>query len=189
MIKVSKLKPNPQNPRVIRDAKFTKLKQSIQDFPEMMTLRPMVVSNGHVIGGNMRLKAIIDLGIKEVPDEWVKYEDLSEEKEKEFIIKDNVGFGEWEWDTLANEWDNVELGEWGLDVWQPQVEPDYSILEGEDLTNKLQDMTDGVKKAIQIEFEAEHYEEAYGLIKHFRDAGGYVGGMIMEFLKEQKAKG
>lgn len=121
MIKVSKLKPNPQNPRVIRDAKFAKLKQSIQDFPEMMSLRPIIVSNGFVIGGNMRLKAIIDLGIKEVPEEWVKYEDLSEEKQKEFIIKDNVGFGEWEWDTLANEWDEVQLGEWGVEVWTAPI--------------------------------------------------------------------
>lgn len=156
MIKVSKLKPNPQNPRVIRDAKFTKLKQSIQDFPEMMTLRPMVVSNGHVIGGNMRLKAIIDLGIKEVPEEWVKYEDLSEEKEKEFIIKDNVGFGEWEWDTLANEWDEVDLANWGLDVpnWPPGV--DYGD------KNKEIDI-DGLSE--QMSIKLEYTEEDYWKVK------------------------
>ena len=142
MIKVSKLKPNPQNPRVIRDAKFTKLKQSIQDFPEMMTLRPMVVSNGHVIGGNMRLKAIIDLGIKEVPDEWVKYEDLSEEKEMEFIIKDNVGFGEWEWDTLANEWDEVDLAEWGLEFpGSDDPEPTPGQTDPDDIPENVEAIT------------------------------------------------
>jgi len=116
MIKVSGLKPNPNNPRFIRDERFEKLKRSIQDFPEMMSLRPMVISNGFVVGGNMRLRAIKELGMKEVPEAWVKYADLTPEEEREFIIKDNVGFGEWDWSMIANEWDVEQLEEWGLYV-------------------------------------------------------------------------
>lgn len=155
----------------------------------MMALRPMVVDDANMLlGGNMRLKALRELGYESIPDEWVRRAaDLTPEQRREFIIKDNVGFGSWDWGSLANGWDNVELGEWGLDVWQPQVEPDYSILEGEDLTNKLQDMTDGVKKAIQIEFEAEHYEEAYELVKFWREQGD-VGYMILQYLREEKEK-
>jgi hypothetical protein len=89
---------------------------------------------------------------------------------------------------LANEWQSDLLGDWGLDVWQQPVEVDYSILDEEDVAEQLQGMTDGVKKAIQIEFEAEHYEQAYELVKFWRERKAYVGGMIMEFLKAEKNK-
>jgi hypothetical protein len=134
----------------------------------------------------MRLKACQELGLKDVPTIYAK--DLTEEQKKEFIIKDNVGFGEWNWDDLANDWDSEQLTEWGLDVWQQAPEVDYSILDDDDVQDQLNDMTNGVKKAIQIEFEAEHYEEAYALVKFWREKGGYVGGMIMEYLKEEKEK-
>ena len=138
----------------------------------------------------MRLRAIQELGMKEIPDAWVMMaDDWTEDKRREFTIKDNVGFGEWEWDQLANEWDAELLVDWGLDVWQQAEEPDYSILDEEDVDGQLRDMANGVKKAIQIEFEPEHYEEAYELVKYWREQGGYVGGMIMEFLKAEKAKG
>jgi hypothetical protein len=128
--------------------------------------------------------------MKEIPDAWVMMaDDWTEDKRREFTIKDNVGFGEWEWDQLANEWDAELLVDWGLDVWQQAEEPDYSILDEEDVDGQLRDMAGGVKKAIQIEFEPEHYEEAYELVKYWREQGGYVGGMIMEFLKAEKAKG
>jgi ParB-like chromosome segregation protein Spo0J len=191
-LKLSKLKGNPSNPRVLRDEKFAKLKASIEAFPDMLQKRPIVAVTDKdgkymVLGGNMRLKACADLGMKDVPvilaDEW------TEEQRREFIIKDNVGFGEWDWDQLANEWKAEDLDAWGLDVPKFADTPDYSILDEEDTAQQLQDMANGVKKAIQIEFEAEHYEEAYALVKHWRDAGGYVGGMIMEFLKAEKAKG
>ena len=119
MIKTSKIKPNKANPRVIKDDKFRKLCASIEQFPRMMELRPIVVDKDWVVlGGNMRLKAIQHLGMKEIPDTWVVCaDDLTDEQKKEFIIKDNVGFGEWDWDTLANEWDAADLIEWGLDVW------------------------------------------------------------------------
>jgi hypothetical protein len=117
LIKISQVKSNPNNPRLIKNDKFKKLVKSVQDFPEMLELRPIVVDeNMIVLGGNMRLKASKDAGLKEV---WIEVaEGLTEEQKKEFIIKDNVGFGEWEWDMLANEWDSVQLAEWGLDVWQ-----------------------------------------------------------------------
>jgi DNA modification methylase len=116
-VKISKVKGNPDNPRIIKNDKFKKLVKSIQEFPEMLKLRPIVVDEDFmVLGGNMRLKASKDAGLKEV---WIEVaEGLTEEQKKEFIVKDNVGFGEWEWDMLANEWDSVQLAEWGLDVWE-----------------------------------------------------------------------
>jgi len=118
MVKLSEIKKNPNNPRVIKDDKFKKLLKSISEFPKMMELRPMVVNtDGVVLGGNMRLKALQELGFKEVPDEWVKRaEDLTEDEARRFIIADNVGFGEHDWETLANEWDAAELEDWGLDI-------------------------------------------------------------------------
>jgi hypothetical protein len=117
-MKLSDIRPNPNNPRIIRDERFAKLKNSIEQFPKMMHLRPIVVdSAGVILGGNMRLRALQDLGFKEIPDEWVKRaDDLTEEEKQRFIIADNVGFGEWEWETLANEWHAGDLEAWGLDV-------------------------------------------------------------------------
>lgn len=118
MIKISSIKPNPNNPRVIKDDKFKKLVKSIQDFPKMMELRPMVINKDNIVlGGNMRLKALKELGYKEVPNEWVKRaEDLTEDEQRQFIIKDNIGFGEHDWEILATDWDLSELEDWGLDV-------------------------------------------------------------------------
>jgi len=116
-LEINKLKPNKDNPRIIKDDKFKKLVQSIKDFPEMLELRPIVVDeNMTILGGNMRHKASIEAGLKEVHIKIAK--GLSEEQKLEFIVKDNVGFGEWEWDILANEWDSTKLNEWGLDVWE-----------------------------------------------------------------------
>ena len=113
-IAISKVRPNSDNPRYIKDEKFKKLVQSLRDFPEMANVRPIVVNKEMVVlGGNMRLKAMQEAGWSEVP---VQVVDWSEEKQREFIIKDNVGFGEWDWDELANTWDAEELDRWGLDV-------------------------------------------------------------------------
>ena len=186
-VKTKDIIPNENNPRILRDDKFKKLVQSIKDFPEMLEIRPIVVNNEMMIlGGNMRWKAIQEIGIKEIP--IIKAENLTEEQQREFLIKDNVGFGEWDWDVLANEWEPELLTAWGLDVWQQPVEVDYSLLDEEDLSDELSDMADGVKKAIQIEFEPEHYEEAYQLVKFWRERGAYVGQMIMMLLKEEKDK-
>jgi ParB-like chromosome segregation protein Spo0J len=186
-VKISEVKTNPKNPRLIKDDKFRKLVKSIQEFPQMLELRPIVVDeNNIVLGGNMRLKACKEAGMKEVY--IVKAENLTELQKDEFIVKDNVGFGEWDWDILANEWDAELLNDWGLFVPEMPTEVDYSILDDEDLDNELNDMADGVKKAIQIEFEAEHYEEASELVKFWREKEAYLGGMIMEYLKAEKDK-
>jgi DNA modification methylase len=114
-IKVSEIRPNPNNPRVIKDDKFKKLLQSITDFPQMLELRPIVVNDDMIaLGGNMRLKALEHLGIEETY--IIKAKDLTDKQEQEFIIKDNVGYGEWDWEQLANEWDVEDLDEWGLDL-------------------------------------------------------------------------
>jgi hypothetical protein len=133
-MKLTDIKPNPDNPRVIRDEKFKRLCKSIQDFPKMMELRPIVIDSDNVVlGGNMRLKALQSLGFKDVPDSWVKRaEDLTEEEKKRFIITDNAGFGEWDWDMLANEWNADDLVQWGLDVPNFEIEPSSDELIGEE---------------------------------------------------------
>lgn len=126
-LKITEIKNNPNNPRLIKDDKFKKLVTSIQEFPEMLDTREVVVNKDHVIlGGNMRFKAAKEAGLKEVP---VKIVDWDEDKQRQFIIKDNVSGGEWDWDMMANEWDADELAAWGLDLpadWaeEPEVEED-----------------------------------------------------------------
>jgi hypothetical protein len=121
-MKLSQLKANPKNPRIIRDDKFKKLVASIDGFPEMMEKRPMVCVTDvdgklYPLGGNMRLRAIQELGMKEIPDSWVTLaDDWTQEKRAEFTIKDNASFGEWNYDDLANEWDAEQLSDWGVDV-------------------------------------------------------------------------
>lgn len=184
--KISDIKLNPNNPRLIKDDKFIKLVQSIKDFPEMLDIRPIVVNQDMIIlGGNMRYKACKEAGLKEVP---VIVTDLTEEQQREFLIKDNTSGGEWDWEVLANEWNSEQLEAWGLDMPNFATDVDYSILDDDDVSEQLENMTDGVKKAIQIEFEAEHYEEAYALVKFWREKEAYVGGMIMEYLKAEKEK-
>lgn len=114
-ISIKKIFPNPENPRVIKDAQFKKLVNSIKEFPEMLKLRPLVIDNdGKIIGGNMRFKACKEIGLKDVY--IIKAKNLSEKQIKQFIIKDNVNFGEWDWDSLANEWDIKHLEDWAVNV-------------------------------------------------------------------------
>ena len=114
-VKISEVKSNPNNPRIIKDDKFQKLVKSIKEFPEMLNIRPIVVNADMVVlGGNMRLKACKEAGLKEVA--IIKAQYLTEEQQKQFIIKDNVGFGEWDWEDLANNWDAEQLTDWGLDI-------------------------------------------------------------------------
>lgn len=127
IVKTSSIQSNPENPRVIKDEKFAKLVKSIKEFPEMLELRPIVVNDEMVVlGGNMRLKACIEAGLTEVP--IIKASSLTPDQQKEFIIKDNVGFGEWDWDVLANDWDAEKLTDWGLEI--PNYEP--LVLEAEE---------------------------------------------------------
>jgi len=116
---IADIKTNPKNPRIIKDDKFAKLVKSIKEFPQMLEKRPLICftdTDGKlvVLGGNMRLKAAKEVGLKELPillaDDW------TEEQKAQFLIKDNVGFGEWDWSDLANNWDSKQLEEWGLDI-------------------------------------------------------------------------
>lgn len=117
-MKISEIKLNKKNPRLIKGDKFEKLKKSIIEFPKMLELRPIIIDNDNIIlGGNMRYQALKDLGYKELPDNWVKKSsELSEDEKQRFIIADNVGYGDWDWDIIANEWDTELLADWGLDV-------------------------------------------------------------------------
>ena len=149
IVKINEIRANENNPRFIKDQKFKKLVKSIKEFPEMLKLRPIVVNNEMVVlGGNMRLKACIEAGLKEVP--ILKASDLTEQQQREFIVKDNVGFGEWDWDLLANEWDNTQLGEWGLDVWQPEEEVHSQIEEIGEYSFPEDDLESSHVKMIQL---------------------------------------
>lgn len=142
-VKLYKIKGNPLNPRVIKNDKFKKLVKSIQEFPEMLKLRPIVVDEDMmVLGGNMRLKASKDAGLKEV---WIDIaEGWTKEQKDEFVVKDNVNFGEWEWDILANDWDSVQLADWGLDVWQN---------EDDEQNNDVNDISDNITEEYRVEIE------------------------------------
>lgn len=132
LVPIGDIKPNPNNPRIIKDEKFRKLVQSIKDFPEMLNLRPVVVNSDMVVlGGNMRLKACQAAGLTEVPT--ILASGLTDERQREFIIKDNVGFGEWQWETLANEWDADLLAEWGLDVPEFEKAPADGLTDADEV--------------------------------------------------------
>jgi site-specific DNA-methyltransferase (adenine-specific) len=133
-VKITEVKSNPNNPRVIKDDKFKKLVQSVKDFPKMLDIRPIVVNQDMIIlGGNMRYKACQEAGLKEIP---IIVTDLTEEQQREFLIKDNVSGGEWDWDILANEWEVEQLEEWGLDIpvnFEVELEAeedDFAVSEG-----------------------------------------------------------
>jgi ParB-like chromosome segregation protein Spo0J len=155
---IKEIKPNPDNPRIIRDEKFAKLKTSIQEFPEMLKLRPIVVDENDVIlGGNMRYRALQELKHKEV---WtIKANELTEAQKREFIIKDNVGFGEWEWDTLANKWDAAELEAWGLDI------------PGFDSEGELDESDQGGDEFTRLEVECKDPEQLNDLMDELHSRG------------------
>jgi len=133
-VKISEVKLNPNNPRLIKDDKFKKLVQSIKDFPEMLNIRPIVVNQDMIIlGGNMRYKACKEAGLKEIP---IIKTDLTEAQQREFLIKDNTSGGEWDWEVLANEWDSEQLENWGLDLvgFDANAEDfgeDFSLADGD----------------------------------------------------------
>jgi len=139
-VKITDIFSNPNNPRSIRKDKFNKLVKSIKEFPEMLKLRPIVVnSDMHILGGNMRFKACEQLGLKEVY--IIKAENLTDKQLQQFVIIDNVGFGEWDWDILANAWDTKELKDWGMDVWQNNTE-NVDYINNGDENSEWVDMPD-----------------------------------------------
>ena len=167
-VKISEIKPNPNNPRIIKDDKFKKLVNSINEFPEMLEIRPIVVNSEMIVlGGNMRLKACKEAGLKEVP--IIIADNLTEEQQKEFIIKDNVSGGEWDWEVLANEWDAEKLEEWGLDLPGFDIEADnlgdeFSLPDGDkapfqQMTFTLADeQAEQIKNAIADIKQTEEYK-------------------------------
>lgn len=158
-VKISEVKSNPNNPRIIKDDKFQKLVKSIKEFPEMLSIRPIVVNADMVVlGGNMRLKACKEAGLKEVA--IIKAEDLTEEQQKQFIIKDNVGFGEWDWEGLANQWDENELAEWGvkLPVWNDDMTNNESY-EGLDALSKLDKFMNAEVKRMFLVYDSETFSK------------------------------
>ena len=162
-VNIQHIKQNPNNPRLIKDEKFAKLVKSIQDFPEMLELRPIVVNDDMIVlGGNMRLKACKEAGLKEVP--IIKASSLTPEQQKEFIIKDNVGFGEWDWEIIANEWDVVKLEEWGLDMpnWSAGHDANSMTDEDVDITEDFDPVgLSAVQQRVVFIFDGKDEAESY----------------------------
>jgi hypothetical protein len=188
LVKITKVRPNENNPRFIKDYKFKKLVTSIKEFPEMLKLRPIVVNSDMVVlGGNMRLKACKEAGLKEV---WIlKAEELTEAQQREFIVKDNVGFGEWDWDLLANEWDSVQLEDWGMEVWQGGEDVsntnDYSNL---DVDSKLDKFLDAKIKNLTIPFESQEFDEVILKLEVYLEKYNLVDykEMVYKIIEDEK---
>ena len=194
VLKLSKVKPNPDNPRFIRDKEYNKLVNSITKSSWMLFLRPIIVNDDMtVLGGNMRLRACKEAGLKEVP--VIQASNLSENQQREFIVKDNVGFGEWDWDMLANEWDSTDLDNWGLDSWQNmddiETSNEFSLPSGDkepfqQMTFTLADeQADQIKNAIaDVKLTDEYkYSETMG---NENSNGNALYLIIMQWVEQKK---
>ena len=156
---IAEIKPNPKNPRIIKDDKFAKLVKSIRDFPQMLEKRTLICFTDTdkklvVLGGNMRLKAANEVGLKELP--VILADDWTEEQKAEFLIKDNVGFGEWDWDELANDWDAEQLTDWGLDIPGFEEPIDYSDKNKEIDIDSMDD---------EMIIKLKYTEDEYNIVK------------------------
>jgi ParB-like chromosome segregation protein Spo0J len=183
LVNIREIKPNTDNPRIIKDHKFKKLVKSIKDFPEMLEKRPIVVDeNMVVLGGNMRLKALLEAGVKDV---WIDVaEGWTEEQKKEFIIKDNVGFGEWDWDILANEWEPDLLEDWGLSVpyFLEDTLTNNQDYEGLDQLSKLDKFMDSELKRMFLVYDAETFAKVVNWFERLQEKHG-VGSSSDVILK------
>ena len=196
---IAEIKPNPKNPRVIKDDKFAKLVKSITDFPQMLEKRPLVCFTDVdgklvVLGGNMRLKAAKEVGLKELP--VVLADDWTEEQKNEFLIKDNVGFGEWQWDELAADWDAQQLQDWGLDLPgfdlnSDNLGTDFNLPDGDkapfqQMTFTLADeQADQIKIAIDEIKETEEYKYAETMGNE-NSNGNALYLIIMQWAEQRK---
>ena len=161
IVKISEVKSNPNNPRLIKDDKFNKLVNSIKEFPKMLELRPIVVNDDMIVlGGNMRLKACKEAGLKEIP--IIKASELTEDEQRQFIIKDNVGYGEWDWDMIADQWDYSDLQIWGLDIPGVSLDGEFNVADEYNYLNKvtiqfktLEEATAYHEKCIQENLKAQ----------------------------------
>ena len=193
-VKITEVIANPNNPRLIKDDKFKKLVKSIQEFPDMLNVRPIVVNKDMVVlGGNMRLKAIKEAGIKEINIEIV---DWSEDKQKEFIIKDNASFGEWDWSDLANNWDSEELTDWGVDIIGfsnvQDLGEDFSLPNGDkspfqQMTFTLADeQAEQIKNAIEEIKSTEEYKYAETMGNE-NSNGNALYLIVMQWAEQKKS--
>jgi hypothetical protein len=176
VVKISEVKLNPNNPRLIKDDKFKKLVQSIKDFPEMLNIRPIVVNQDMIIlGGNMRYKACKEAGLKEIP---IIKSDLTEEQQREFLIKDNTSGGEWDFEMLANEWDVEQLEDWGLDV--PELKAIDNSEEGDEIKipKSLQVIPKKEYILIMADEDSDEWIELQQIFQCglVRNAGAKIGG-------------
>ena len=194
IVKISAVKSNPNNPRIIKDDNFQKLVNSIKEFPEMMEIRPIVVNDDMIIlGGNMRFKAAKEAGLKEIP--IIKVNGLSAEKQREFVIKDNVSGGEWDW-TLLQKWDVEELENWGVDMVgfdldSDELGTDFSLPEGDkapfqQMTFTLADeQAEQIKNAIADIKETEEYKYAETMGNE-NSNGNALYLIIMQWAEQRK---
>lgn len=168
-VAIGKVHLSPKNPRVIKNDKFRKLVNSIKEFPEMLKVRPIVVDDENVVlGGNMRLRACLEAGLKEVY--IIKASDFTEEQKKQFVIKDNSSFGEWDWDLLANEWDINDLSDWGIDIpasyFDDDVEPEFDM---DELDKDLDTYINSKVKQITMYFDNQQYEYALAKLQEIME--------------------
>ena len=193
-IKISKIKSNPKNPRLIKNNRYREMLKSVKSFPEMMEKRPIVVDEDMMIlGGNMRWKACKEAGFKEV---WVDVaDDWTQEQKDEFIIKDNANFGEWDWDILANEWDSVQLAEWGLDVWENEDDiettDEFSLPDGEksNLEQITYTLTKEQSNIIKEAIQEIKYTEEYKYVETFGNENGNGNALyllIQQWVEQKK---
>ena len=159
-IKSSKINPNPNNPRIVKDYKYKALVKSIKEFPEMLSLRPIVVNTDMiVIGGNMRLRACIEAGIKDIP--VIIADKLTEKEQREFTIKDNTQAGEWDWEMVANDWDVTELKEWDFTIPNMNIEDEIKVgdyMENKDLGVMHDNYNNATIKQIVLYYDLEEFE-------------------------------
>jgi hypothetical protein len=160
---------DPNNPRSLNKEKFKKLKLSVKEFPEMLEVRPLVVADGVVVGGNMRLLAMKDLGYREVS--VIDVTEWTQEKRDEFMIKDNLSFGDWDYDLLANEWNIDDLTDWGMDLWDTEPEEEKE--------------QDALLKGIKIEFVEDDYDTANELIGALKNSDTYIGAIVLDALRKE----
>tara|TARA_R110002020_G_scaffold118235_1_gene270349 strand:+ start:118 stop:735 length:618 start_codon:yes stop_codon:yes gene_type:complete len=200
-LKINEINLNQENPRTIKAVKFKKLVKSVKELPQMLDMRPIIVDEKRtILGGNMRYRACVEAGLKEVPvfeytkkhhkttDAFKLHKKTYEETCQEIVVKDNVSFGEWDWDILGNDYSFNLLDEWSVDLPSGMFreEPDYSILENENFDEELDTMEKDVRRALQIPFEAKDYEEAKELYRLLVGKGAYVGGLLLDLLRLEK---
>ena len=186
-ISISEVKPNPNNPRVIKDNKFKSLVKSIKEFPQMLDIRPIVVDElNYILGGNMRFKACKEAGLTEIP--IIIASNLTEQQKMEFIIKDNANFGDWDWEFLNENWDMDLISEWGVDIFELPNEVDYSLLDDEDdddTDNKVKDKADGNSKSVLLPFKKPEDMAAFTkLMKQWHNDGLCPGHTALEAVKK-----